>query len=48
MMIKLKKISINDIQLSTRKSWGNCKPGNKIHKSIKDYNRKDKSWMKED
>lgn len=48
MMIELKKISINDIQLSTRKSWGNCKPMTKVFKSKHEYNRKDKSWMKED
>lgn len=41
------KINVNQIALSVRKSWGNCNPVTKIYKSKRDYNRKDKSWMKE-
>jgi hypothetical protein len=44
----VKEISINEIQLSVRRTWGNCKPMTKVFKSKRDYNRKDKSWMKED
>ena len=44
----VKEIAIADIQLSVRRSWGNCKPGTKIFKSKRTYNRKDKNWMKED
>ena len=41
---RVKEISITDIQLSVRRSWGNCKPMTKVFKSKRDYNRKDKSW----
>ena len=41
------KIDVNQIALSMRKSWGNCNPVTKVYKSKRDYNRKDKSWMKE-
>ena len=41
-------INVNEIALKTRRSWGNVKPGTKVFKSKRDYNRKDKSWMKED
>ena len=40
----VKETSINEIQLSLRKSWGNCKPMTKVFKSKRDYNRKDKRW----
>ena len=43
-----KTINLNDLALNTRRSWGNVKPGTKAFKSKRDYNRKDKSWMKED
>ena len=44
----MKKINLNEIALNTRRTWGNVKPGTKVFKSKRDYNRKDKSWMKED
>lgn len=43
----MKNINFNDIALNTRKSWGNVKPAARAFKSKRDYNRKDKSWMKE-
>jgi hypothetical protein len=43
----MKKINLNEIALNTRRTWGNVKPGTKVFKSKRDYNRKDKSWMKE-
>jgi len=41
-----KKLSINldQIALEARRSWGSCKPCTRIHRSKKDYNRKDRSW----
>jgi hypothetical protein len=44
----MKKIDLNKIALTTRRTWGNVKPATKVFKSKRGYNRKDKSWMKED
>jgi RNase P/RNase MRP subunit POP5 len=44
----MKKINLNEIALNTRRTWGSVKPATKAFKSKRDYNRKDKSWMKED
>ena len=43
-----KTISINEIDLHVRKSWGTVKPCMRVFKSKKTYNRKDKTWKKED
>jgi hypothetical protein len=39
--------NINQLALKVRRDWGSVKPGTKVMKSKKDYNRKDKSWMKD-
>lgn len=44
----MKKINLNEITLNARRSWGNVKPCTKAFKSKRDYNRKDKSWIKDE
>jgi len=44
--MKKMTISLNEIALSTRRTWGQLKPATKAFKSKRDYNRKDKSWKK--
>lgn len=42
-----KTINMNEIMLSARRTWVKVHPGTKAFKSKRDYNRKDKSWMKD-
>ena len=44
----MKKIDLNEINMNVRRDWGEVKPFTRTFKSKHDYNRKDKSWMKED
>lgn len=45
----MKKLTIDltDIAIHTRRSWGMVKPTTKAFKSKRDYNRKDKSWKRD-
>lgn len=40
-------ITLDEIHLGTRKTWGQLKPYSRTFKSKKDYNRRDKSWKKD-
>lgn len=42
----MKKISLNELAINTRRGWGDVKPISRPFKSKKDYNRKDKSWKR--
>lgn len=43
-VVSVGTIDLNQLYQSVRRTWGNVKPGTKIEKSKKTYNRKDKSW----
>lgn len=45
--MKIKVTSANEIALSVRRDWGNVNPCQRVFKSKKAYNRKDKSWKKD-
>lgn len=45
--MKKMTISLNEIGLHTRRTWGMIKPATKAFKSKRDYNRKDKSWKQD-
>lgn len=43
-----KTITQYDIMKSIRRTWGDVKPSTKVFKSKKTYNRKNKSWIKDE
>lgn len=46
--MKKMTIKMDEIALSTRRTWGDIRPYSRIHKTKKTYNRKDHSWRREE
>ena len=39
---------VNEVAINLRRGWGEMRPYCRIHKSKKTYNRKDRSWRREE